>query len=282
MSIMRVRGREEMLKVAKIFGRYGSPKWEQRITSSAKSPKGARDGLSIYSHRNDLGWEDKDFPLRLAIHSETGDEHVNVEDFESPEGFYKARALTHRFYAQYIGCNLLRSAFQKCGIANHWASFSRQDTRKLIGWNDMTRVIPAYKGPLGGTRVSEGVGRCVNTLLKRPEERRIALIISDGSFDNIDHNSNTLSGVGRCDLGRRVSTKTEIESAWKKGVEVYYLGINISASEIKAAEMLLGKGHAFSVSDTATELPKVVESIILMKTNDLRKISKGKGFAIKG
>ena len=69
-----------------------------------------------------------------------------------------------------------------------------------------------------------------------------------------------------------------VKEAWKAGIEIYYIGLHISQEQIVEAESLLGKGHVTTVTDVATELPKLLETIVGRTERDLVTLAKGGGF----
>ena len=228
--------------------------------------------------------------VTFAVRSYTTNSNVSaqVSMADGEELLMKVAALYTRAHAQWIGANLMRSAFRKSGIAQWWGCFDA-DAYTIRDWNQTTGVIPAPVTFGGATNVCSGMVSLINMLRMRNEERRIALLFSDGSFSD-EMSEEHLSGVTSLSMEsrgddrrnrRETTTIDQIKKAWSEGIEVYYIGLQVSDTDISRAEEMLGKGHAISIANIATDLPKVMEQIILMDEHNLKQTNKGKGFAIK-
>ena len=145
----------------------------------------------------------------------------------------------------------------------------------MKGWSDKGLIAaPTVKGLGASTCCGAAMMASVRELQTRREERRIAVIFSDGSFNGTHRAWDEGADEYR-------SANDFCKEAWAEGIEVYYIGIHVSDSEIEHAERLLGKGHAAGVTDIATELPALLNTIIEMDERDLRKTAEGKGYKLK-
>tara|TARA_R110000824_G_scaffold53729_2_gene148459 strand:+ start:31 stop:1062 length:1032 start_codon:yes stop_codon:yes gene_type:complete len=307
-----VRGEEGIKVLAATclkYGRQGPAKkilaWldQQRLAGGGKVSEYANANINAAnvsaSYGNPCGlqkgmWHcdrvDPDGRLEIWLSGGTGGDQLEVQVAtarDHPEALAKLSGLFNRLQGQWIGANLIRSALTKCGIANWWGAF-HGNCYTLKGWHDKTHLIPAaMTGTGNSTNVSAGLVTVANQLRERPEERRIALLFSDGAFNNTTSDidpSKTLAADNRYEAGGRKfqrNTRQAIEDAWKDGIEVYYIGLQVGREGIEVAESVLGKGHAISVTNVATELPKVLEKIIGLKVADLKRTSKGEGFKVK-
>ena len=195
-------------------------------------------------------------------------------------------ALFQRTQGQWIGANLIREAFTKCGIPQWWGAF-HDKAYTLKSWGEAGALTCPVKD-LGSTNTALAIANCVNALKARREERKIAVIFSDGDLD-VSYCEST-DGVAplACDRmdadydgSATFSTTQVIKRAWKEGIEIYYVGLQLNSRQIKRAESMVGKGHAVSVVDVASELPKVLEQIISLNEHDTRSTQDGQGFKIK-
>jgi hypothetical protein len=278
-TLRRVGLTEEAAEFAKVLqSPAGDLGWEPCLSvhMNGSHAFGNRAGLSHGKSEDSKGGH------RVYLSINKGHESYQCTVNE-PVLAQRLAALFQRLHGQWIGANLIRRAFEKCGIANYWGAFTG-DSHKVKGWNDRGLINPPTVKSLGNSTCTASAMRAaVRELRTRREERRIAVIFSDGSFgvrtatsDNAGNASANKPGEGEF--------KTAMEfckEAWSEGIEVYYIGIHVSDSEIASAESILGKGHAAGVTDIATELPALLDSIIGMDERDLRKTADGKGYKLK-
>jgi hypothetical protein len=282
-----------------------------KLGKSTDALKKIEDGLLVYVNRNlrqaygnSCGFgsivrhnenDDNNNPSNSHVEFQCKEQHrlgmsndgiiIITRSKDGLDAVMKFAALYNRLHAQWIGASLIRSAFRKCGIAQWWGYFT-ESSKTLCGWNDSNSAMPVPHGTGGGTNMASGVQSAVRMLKSRREERRIAIIFSDGSFCN-DSCNEEKSGVDALaddfEYTGKGSKKTMefVKKAWAEGIEVYYIGLQVGQRNIEHAEKLLGKHHAINVNDIATDLPKVLEAIIALDEGDLRKTNKGDGFNIK-
>jgi hypothetical protein len=224
-------------------------------------------------------------------------------------------------YGQWVGANLIRRALGKLGIANFWAGFTC-DPYTVRDWGERGDVILPSQS-FGGTNSAVGFATLIDQLRTRREERRIAILFTDGDVGEHElapvDRSNSLAtngttqgqaaelsytaaherGGSNADQSayHRIrenhqaalnaqresgyeSTTQLLEQAWKEGIEVYVIGLSLSDSDISNISDVVGKGHAVSVSDIATELPAVIAEIIGNDEHDLKATAKGRGYGL--
>jgi len=128
-----------------------------------------------------------------------------------------------------------------------------------------------------------------NQLMYRREERRIAFMISDGSFNEraahaVRKDGNTLACDIRDEENKEqfdpIKAPEALKKAWAEGIEVYYIGLQISPPAIASAEEWFGKGHVFNLCDIGTELPPLIEDIIGQREGGLGQIKQDKGYKL--
>ena len=197
----------------------------------------------------------------------------------------RVAGLFQRLQGQFIGANLIRKAFSKCGIAQYWGAFT-ENAHKVKGWNEKGIISSPRSNDLGGTNIAKALNSAVRELQTRPEERRIAFIMSDGSFDDgtspdLDGNGIRSAETNYHDRPTHLNVNDFVKKAWAQGIEVYYIGLHVRPEDLAEAEEMLGKGHAIGVTDIATELPALMEAIVKMDDRDMRQTAKGQGYKIK-
>jgi len=208
-------------------------------------------------------------------------------------------------YGQWVGANLIRKALTKLSIPNFWSGFTH-NSYTIRDWNERGDInMPLYS--FGLTNSACGFATMIDQLRTRNEERKIAILFTDGAVNHDDHvnksrenqtqtnvESAKLSNKGNdLALSRAVKANKEekdklgservndlIRQGWKQGIEIYVIGLNLQGFNIETIERVVGKGHVVSVQDIATELPAVIAEIIGNDPHDLKKTRQGKGYLL--
>jgi hypothetical protein len=208
-------------------------------------------------------------------------------------------------YGQWVGANLIRKALTKLSIPNFWSGFTH-NSYTVRDWNERGDInMPLYS--FGLTNSACGFATMIDQLKTRNEERKIAILFTDGAVNHDDKvnksrenqtqtnvesaklsnqgNEQAIGKVERANHAEFAKLGSErvnelIRQGWKQGIEIYVIGLNLQGFNIETIERVVGKGHVVSVQDIATELPAVIAEIIGNDPHDLKKTRKGKGYLL--
>ena len=146
-------------------------------------------------------------------------------------------------YGQWVGANLIRKALNKLGIANFWCGFTHNPFT-ICDWGDRGDVIMPVQS-FGGTNSAVGFATMIDQLRTRNEERRIAILFTDGDVGRSnsvvkDRTNLTKTNQETANFnGKKEYDKVYREtSSYNKAQDAY----NASMSDCNAAKNKASKG----------------------------------------